>query len=111
MLDGRPVMAVGSPSRRSESPFGAWLHGLALGHLRWQGMKMQSILPLYLLVNTATIIILSDNSLLFTLAQSVASFATPIFDFKSEATSSSSSASSSSLPFPAKLVANICFER
>jgi hypothetical protein len=31
LLDGRPVMAVGSPSRRSESHFGAWLHGLALG--------------------------------------------------------------------------------
>jgi hypothetical protein len=47
------------------------------GHWRWQGMQMQSILPLYLLVNTATIIILSDNSLLFTLAQSVASLAAP----------------------------------
>jgi hypothetical protein len=66
---------------------------------------MQSILLLYLLVNTATMIILPDKFTAFHSSSICRVSRDPILDFKSEATSSSSS---SSLPFPAKLVANIC---
>jgi hypothetical protein len=62
MLDGPPVMEVGSPSRRSESLLGAWLHGCmawlwALALAGHANAINPTVLPLYLLVNTATIII------------------------------------------------------
>jgi hypothetical protein len=103
-------MAVGSPSRRSESLFGAWLHGLALGlALAGHAGHANAINPTTVSAREHC----HNNNIIrqFTAFHSSSICRVsrgPIFDFKSEAASSSSS--SSSLPFPAKLVANICFE-